>query len=207
MLYFGNPCSEQVCKAMSDGIIGMIDTPAQGQDVPVGAAWCGDNGKFGKGWPGRARYLRWAASRTIDIDTCRFMVAPDVPFDMTGTLRESATYVDELHDLGYPVALALQNGAETMSLPWGDYEAVFIGGDDAWKTGIQATGLAAEARHRGKWVHMGRVNSWKRFERAAAMGCDSVDGTYLTFGPDKNLERLLGWLERHGRHGAQGVLL
>lgn len=27
------------------------------------------------------------------------------------------------------------------------------------------------------------------------MGCDSVDGTYLTFGPDVNLPRLLGWLD------------
>ena len=27
------------------------------------------------------------------------------------------------------------------------------------------------------------------------IGCDSVDGTYLTFGPDVNLPRLLDWLE------------
>jgi hypothetical protein len=28
------------------------------------------------------------------------------------------------------------------------------------------------------------------------MGCDSADGTFLTFGPDVNLPRLLAWLER-----------
>lgn len=27
-----------------------------------------------------------------------------------------------------------------------------------------------------------------------AIGCDSADGTYLTFAPDANLPRLLGWL-------------
>ena len=52
----------------------------------------------------------------------------------------------------------------------------------------------AEAKAHGKWVHMGRVNSLKRLQYAAAIGCDSADGTYLTFGPAKNLPRLLGWL-------------
>jgi len=30
--------------------------------------------------------------------------------------------------------------------------------------------------------------------RAASIGCDSVDGTFLAFGPDKNLPQLLRWL-------------
>ena len=30
---------------------------------------------------------------------------------------------------------------------------------------------------RGKWVHMGRVNSTRRIRYAASIGCDSVDGT------------------------------
>jgi hypothetical protein len=42
---------------------------------------------------------------------------------------------------------------------------------------------------------MGRVNSLKRFRAARSMGCDSVDGTYLTFGPDINLPKLLSWLD------------
>jgi hypothetical protein len=29
---------------------------------------------------------------------------------------------------------------------------------------------------------------------AVRMGCDSVDGTYLAFGPDRNLPTLLSWL-------------
>ena len=45
------------------------------------------------------------------------------------------------------------------------------------------------------WVHMGRVNSQRRLRYAHAIGCDSVDGTYLTYAPDQNLRRLLGWLE------------
>ena len=178
---------------MSRGELGCICTPAEGKKPPEGAEWCGDNGKFGKGWPGRDRYLRWAAGLTEHIDRCAFMVAPDIPFDMTGTLRESAGYVDELHDLGFPVALALQNGAENMTLPWGDYEAVFIGGDTTWKLSAAAAGLVTEARDRGKHVHMGRVNSLKRYRYADYIGCDSADGTYLARGPDTNLPKTLGW--------------
>jgi hypothetical protein len=47
--------------------------------------------------------------------------------------------------------------------------------------------LGAETKRRGKWLHMGRVNSARRFAIAELMGCDSVDGTYLTYGPDTNL--------------------
>lgn len=65
-----------------------------------------------------------------------------------------------------------------------------------WKLGKAAAGLVAEAKRRGKLVHMGRVNSFTRLAAALAMGCDSADGTYLTFGPDKNLPKLLSWLRQ-----------
>lgn len=63
-----------------------------------------------------------------------------------------------------------------------------------WKLGLAARQLVAEAKARGKWVHMGRVNSEKRFRYAAAIGCDSVDGTYLKAGPDVNLPHVLAWV-------------
>jgi hypothetical protein len=34
----------------------------------------------------------------------------------------------------------------------------------------------------------------KRLRYAATIGCDSVDGTYLAYGPSRNLPNLLGWL-------------
>jgi hypothetical protein len=43
---------------------------------------------------------------------------------------------------------------------------------------------------------MGRVNSLRRLRLAARDGYDSVDGTFLAFGPDKNLPRLLAYLRR-----------
>jgi hypothetical protein len=86
-----------------------------------------------------------------------------------------------------------QDGLESLPVPWGDFDALFIGGTTGWKLGPHAREIAAEAKRRGKWVHMGRVNSERRCRYAAAIGCDSVDGTKLVFGPDVNLPQVLAW--------------
>jgi hypothetical protein len=52
----------------------------------------------------------------------------------------------------------------------------------------------SEAKARGKWVHMGRVNSFKRMQYADAIGCDSADGAKMTRAPDQILPLVLGWL-------------
>lgn len=73
-------------------------------------------------------------------------------------------------------------------------DAVFIGGSTPWKLSPAAANLAAYAREHGKSVHMGQVNSLRRLRYAASIGAGSADGTYLAFGPDRNLPTLLGWL-------------
>ncbi|WP_244320582.1 hypothetical protein [Streptomyces melanosporofaciens] len=74
-----------------------------------------------------------------------------------------------------------------------------MAGSTAWKLGPAAEGLAREAAARGKAIHMGRVNSRRRLTIAQWYGCDSVDGTYLAFGPAKNLSRLRSWLAELGQ--------
>ena len=86
-----------------------------------------------------------------------------------------------------------QDGLEVLPVPWESFDVLFIGGSTEWKLGPHARALIAEAKARGKWVHMGRVNSRRRFLYADLLGCDSVDGTYLVFGPDVNLPRLINW--------------
>jgi hypothetical protein len=80
-------------------------------------------------------------------------------------------------------------------VPWDEFDVLFLGGSTEWKLGEAAAALTAEAKSRGKHVHMGRVNSRKRYRYARSIGCDSVDGTYLVFGPTVNLPKLLSWLE------------
>lgn len=44
-------------------------------------------------------------------------------------------------------------------------------------------------------VHFGRVSSWEHVEAAANRGANSADGTFLTFGPDKNLPKAEYWFD------------
>lgn len=181
-------------EAMQRGDLGFIDTPAQGNNRPVGVSWCADNGCFGKGYPGDAGWLDWLVSHRADRDTCVFATAPDVVGDAAATLERSAPHLSTVRYLGYPVALVGQDGLERLEVPWDSFDVFFIGGSTEWKLGPDAYLLTQEAKARGKHVHMGRVNSFKRLSYAASIGCDSADGTYLTYGPRVNLPKLLGWL-------------
>jgi hypothetical protein len=182
---------------MSAGLIGCMTTPAQGNRIPDGAMYACDNGKFGKGWPGADRWYEWLCN-TVDRygpDRCLWAVAPDVPFDAAGTLDESLPWLARIRELGIPAAFAAQDGCDLLGLPWDAFDVLFIAGSTEWKTGPIAEQLAREAKARGKAVHMGRVNSRQRLRAAEWFGCASADGTYLAFGPDKNLARLTGWLD------------
>lgn len=196
MLYFANPCGPEVLAAMKLGQhLGYIDTPRQGNIRPAEVLWCADNGAFGKGFE-EGRWLRFLERNANDLELCAFATAPDVVGDATETLKRSTPWFRPVRELGYQVALVGQDGLGDLDVPWDDFDAFFIGGSTEWKLGPEAKSLVDIARAKGKWVHMGRVNSYKRARYAASIGCDSVDGTYLTYGPKVNLPRLLSWMER-----------
>lgn len=187
---------------MRTGLLGQIVTPAAGNALLPGVEWCADNAVFADKYPGDDAYLAWLEQRTWGADRCGFAVAPDVVCDAAATLDRSADMLPRIRRLGLPAALALQNGAEHLPVPWADFDVAFLGGDTDWKIGPHARRLTADARAHGKRVHMGRVNSRRRLRIAAQMGCDSADGTYLAFGPDQNLPALLGWLSELDRQEA-----
>lgn len=178
---------------MLAGRLGYIDTPAQGNIRPPGVAWCADNGCFGKGYPGDEAWFAWLAKQG-DAGTCLFATAPDALCDHQRTYLRADPWLDRIRDLGYPAAFVAQNGCRPNKLAWDRFDALFIGGDNEYKLGPIARDVAAEAKTRGKWLHMGRVNSRRRFLYAKYIGCDSVDGTYLVKGPDINLPKLMGWI-------------
>jgi hypothetical protein len=197
VLYVGTPSGPEVRAAMSAGLIACMTTPAQGNRIPDGAEYACDNGKFGKGWPGADRWFEWLCT-TVDRygpDRCLWAVAPDVPFDAAGTLAESLPWLARIRELGVPAAFAAQDGCDELGVPWDAFDVLFLAGSTEWKTGPVAEQLAREAKARGKQVHMGRVNSLARLRTAEWFGCDSADGTYLAFGPTKNLARLTDWLD------------
>lgn len=185
--------------------LGVLLTPNMGNRPSLkGALWAADNGLYaGPDKPARpfgevefARFKALLERAGPDIDGCLFAVVPDAPRDAAGTsarwLEWAPRFRAEL-PAGTPLAFVGQDGHRISDIPWDELDALFIGGSDEWKLG-PAELLVAEARRRGKWVHLGRVNSAKRLRLAFRFRADSADGTYIAFGPSLNTPKVQGWL-------------
>lgn len=81
---------------------------------------------------------------------------------------------------GWPLALAIQNGVDMFDLPWEEIDAVFIGGDDHFKTSKHSADVISTAKALSKWVHVGRVNTPERFAWCVEHGVGSIDGSGIS---------------------------
>jgi hypothetical protein len=166
-----------------------------------GHVWAADNGCFTAG--GRfnlGAYLCWLVLLP-EHERCLFATAPDVVGDAAATWRRSEPVLPVLRRLGFRAALVAQDGWDGR-VDWDSFDCLFMGGTTEFKLSERAWELCREATARGKWTHMGRVNSLRRLRAAAVGGYNSADGTFLRFGPDKNLPKLLGWLAELRRQPA-----
>jgi hypothetical protein len=144
---------------------------------------------IGMKWAEADPYLEWLDQR--DRDRCLFAVSPDAYPDAVESLRRGLEFAPLIRAMGFPAAVVAQDGAEALRWPWDDLDVLFVGGErqanprDEWKISGAAERLVHQARNAGKWVHMGRVNGGdgvgSRLERAAQMGCNSADGTFLKY--------------------------
>lgn len=139
-----------------------------------------DNGRFTDAWT--EPKWRFMLEFYGELDTCLFAVVPDCPFDSKGTLEWFWRYEGYVRDLGYPVALATQNGMTSETVPWDAIDCLFVGGDDEHKRGPEARNLMIEAKIRGKHLHVGRVNSGEAIRDYFWMA-DSWDGRTLAIHP------------------------
>lgn len=157
-----------------DKRIGRLQVPGAGNrtDRLWGTYWACDNGAFaGFDAP---RFLAML-DRHQDVPGCLFVTCPDVVGDHAGTMELWHEWMPRIAGAGFPVAFVLQDGATVATIPWDDMDALFVGGTTEFK--LAAAPFIAEAHRRGKWVHVGRVNSQKRLRWAMGVGADSVDGT------------------------------
>ena len=118
------------------------------------------------------------------LDTCLFAVVPDAVYNKERTLEMFEEYQPTLKDMGYPVALATQDGMTTADIPWHKIDAIFVGGSDEHKMGEAAGWIMKHALANQVHVHVGRVNSRRRILRF--WFADSVDGTSPSIGPNTN---------------------
>lgn len=164
------------------------------------AVWAGDNGRFWpKGTSADPVNPKWTETEWLKMldyypaevrPLCRFMLVPDTPYSAHQTLFDFDHYLPAITERGYPPAIATQNGMKPSDIPWSKIAAVFIGGDDRHKLGREGAVIAVEAHRRGKWVHVGRVNSLRRMTKYV-WWADSVDGTMLARNSGIDRQRLL----------------
>ena len=108
---------------------------------------------------------------------CRFVCCPDIVASAIRTLEIFERWKRRLE--GWPIALVAQDGLESLSIPWDEINAIFIGGSTQWKDGPHAAAIVKTGKILGKWVHIGRINTPGRFEKFEGLGADSMDGSGL----------------------------
>lgn len=199
--YLTGVSNRKVREIATDKNIGLLITPDTNgyrNQIDLYPAWAADNACFNHPEKFKVEnFLSWLGDFTpAQRERCLFAVAPDVVGDAVKTIERSLPVLPKIRALGYPAAFVAQDGLENLDIPWDAFDVLFIGGSTEWKLSGAARKVAREAKIRGKAVHMGRVNSYKRMKIASDFGCDTADGTFLAFGPGKNLPRLLDWLDR-----------
>lgn len=198
MIYLSGclPSNPETRKQLNDHGIGILLTPHSQRNLTgEGWIWAADNGCFASRWNHKI-WLEFLETRP-NPQTALFAVVPDTVGDPKDTTHKWHQHHQTVRNLGYKPAYVLQDGATPHDLPWDDMDALFIGGSTKYKLSEDAKNYVDQGKQRNKWVHMGRVNSRKRIQLAYNWGCDSVDGTYLAFGPDINTPKLIKMLE-HG---------
>lgn len=196
MIYLTGSIGKGIEPYLDDGTVGMLHAPHMGNRRKPGWVWAADNGCFNeKTYVGDEKWFAWLTGQSPE--GCLFATAPDVVGDHEATVARSLPWLERIRAAGYPAAFVMQDGATAQNVPWDAFDVAFIGGSTGWKLGREVLVLITECRIRGKPVHVGRVNSKKRFLRFAHLGCASADGTYLAFGPDTNLPKLLSWITEY----------
>ena len=169
--------------------LGCLLTPDTGNKVPTNLPWAADNAAF-TGF-NEERFMKML--NRIKGTKPLFVSCPDVVADYSKTNELFKQWEPIIHAYGYPVAYVLQDGCS--NLEWDKFEAVFIGGSTEYKLGKEAREIVREAKIRGKWVHMGRVNTQQRIVYAKEIGCDSIDGTGFSMFSQTHIPWALSVLE------------
>lgn len=159
--------------------VGMFKTPLSGYGFPrlqkIGMPLALDNGCYiGFDEQKFQKMLNMAKIFQGDIDLM-WVTCPDVVGDAKATNDLFQEWRDAL--TGFRVAYCGQDGAEDLDVPFDDFDCLFIGGTTDWKLSESARDLITHAKHIGKAIHVGRVNSEKRLRYCYRLGVDSVDGS------------------------------
>lgn len=192
LLVSGATCSAR--RYLGHPYFGTLKTPADRNAIaPIvasGVPWAADNDCYRR--LNRAPYLRMLRALAGQ-PRLIFVACPDVLADAGATLLRFQLWRPALDYYQLPIAFVAQDGQEDRAVPWDAIRCLFIGGSTAWKEGPHAARLIREAHDRGKWVHVGRVNTLRRYWHLSSLPVDSIDGTCFSRWPDIYIP----WMLRH----------
>jgi hypothetical protein len=155
-----------------------LRTPLTGYAKREGMKWVLDNGAFTDFH--ETRWLHMALDAIHD-SNCQWLTMPDVVGDHHSTLQLFKKYKSQLESLsGLEIsdkcAFVIQDGCSRASIPFAEISTVFLGGTTKFKLSRDAWIILEEAKKRGKWVHVGRVNTSNRIMYFHGIA-DSIDGS------------------------------
>lgn len=177
---------------LSHPSFGWLKTPANGNSITTiiaaGVPWACDNDCYvALKRTAYVRMLRVVAGQPGLL----WVTAPDVVADADATIARFRLWRPALDYYKLPIAFVAQDGQEQRPVPWDAIRCLFIGGSTTWKEGPHAAQLIREAHERGKWVHVGRVNTLRRYWWLSSLPVDSIDGTCFSKWPDKFIPWML----------------
>lgn len=164
---------ESKCTDFPDHVLGQLLTPLT-RYAYRGGVYAIDNGAFSSFEEKSFKSL--LARQDSSKDKCLFVTCPDIVGSAQRTIELFNRRRSWIPD-GWPVAMVAQDGAENIEIPWDCMDAIFIGGRDPWKDSQASVDIVKTAKILGKWVHVGRVNTPRRFYHFAGIGADSCDGS------------------------------
>jgi hypothetical protein len=172
--------------------IGFMATPRSGISLAAdGRFWAGDNGSFTSNFD-EVKFFSFFEKMVVYQKTCLFLTCPDKLCDPITTMSLYDIYSSRIKAMGFKLAFVCQDGQENYEIPACD--AIFIGGSTHWKLSKGADACINIAKNRNLWVHVGRVNTRKRIHHFSFRNVDSLDGTFIAFGPYTNIPKLQRWL-------------
>jgi hypothetical protein len=157
-----------------------LRTPLTGYARKDGVEWVMDNGAYSNF--DENKFSRMAQTAMFD-ENCHWLAMPDVVGDHEQTLNLFHEWKVRLCNHYIPCrpkfkkwAFVIQDGATIETIPWDEIKAVFLGGTTQFKLSSRAYMILLEAKAKGKWVHVGRVNTVGRISYFHDVA-DSIDGS------------------------------
>ncbi len=181
MRYLIDNQTEKVKRRMQSPLVmGQLLTPLTGYS-DWGGEYAIDNGAFSR-FP--VEKFKRLLNRQINggqecLQRCIFVTCPDIVGNARRTMeiwRNREMFCLNSPHIANRMALVAQNGIENFDIDWKEFRTMFIGGRDPWKDSSAVADLVKTAKSLGIWVHVGRVNTPKRFEHFFQLGADSCDG-------------------------------